>query len=277
MARWLKILAGTGLAGAIAVGALWFQARGEGVFAHHHLFHADFDGDADGPYGRAAVAHDFSPPWADGIDEGRADIVSSPCGKALRVRYPAGAVGKGVIIPVRLPVHQALYLAYDVYVPVGFDFVKEGKLSGLCGGTCNSGGNRPTGRDGWSSRVIWRAGGQLAQYVYAPGQAGPYGDILYWKDAVLTAGRWHHIETYVQVNRPGQADGVIRSWFDGRMAFSDDHVRLRDTDAFAIDTFKFETFFGGGAPDFAPGEAQFLLFDNITVDDRQGPAGACSQ
>ncbi len=275
MARWPEILLWAGLAAVTAGGVAGPCAQGAG--RAHPLFHADFDNDAAGPYGRDAVARDFAPPWADGMDEGLADIVPSACGKALRVRYPAGAVGKGVIIPVRLPRRDALYLAYDVYVPAGFDFVREGKLSGLCGGTCNSGGNRPTGRDGWSSRVIWRAGGQLAQYVYAPGQGGQYGDILYWKGAVLTPGRWHHIATYVRVNRPGRADGVIRSWFDGRLAFSGRHVRLRDTSALAIDTFKFETFFGGGSADFAPGREQFLLFDAITVDDRPVPAGACSR
>ena len=201
----------------------------------------------------------------DGVDDGLADIVPSTCGLALRVHYPAHAVGKGVIIPVTLPRHDSYYLAYRIYVPKGFAFVKEGKLSGLCGGACNSGGNRNA--DGWSSRIIWRAGGKLAQYVYSPDQADTYGDIDYW-DSGLTTGQWHNLQTYVRVNRPGHADGVLKSWLDGRLVYSNTKARLRTTDAFAIDTFKFETFFGGGSVDFEPAADQYALFNDITVSDK---------
>ncbi len=230
------------------------------------VFHVDFDHDAPGPYTRAELAQDFHPAWADGIDEGLADIVKSDCGMALRVRYTANAVGKGVIIPVRLPRRDGYYLSYRVFFPNGFTFVKEGKLSGLCGGACNSGGVKSTGNDGWSSRVIWRQDGKLAQYVYSPDQAGQYGDIRYW-DGAITTGRWHVVQTYVQVNNPDKADGIIRSWLDGRLVYSDEKARLRTTSAFAVDTFKFETFFGGGSSDFAPGSDQYALFDDITVSE----------
>ena len=230
-------------------------------------FHVDFDHDAPGPYTRAELKNDFNPAWADGIDEGLADIVKSDCGLALRVHYPPNAVGKGVIIPVKLPRRDSYYLSYRVYFPAGFTFVKEGKLSGLCGGACNSGGVKSTGDDGWSSRVIWRQDGKLAQYVYSPDQAGQYGDIRYW-DGTITTGRWHVVQTYVQVNNPDKADGIIRSWLDGRLVYNDEKARLRTTSAFAVDTFKFETFFGGGSSDFAPASDQYALFDDITVSEQ---------
>ena len=154
------------------------------------LFKADFETAPAGPYTLAAMNADFHQlAWSDGIEEGRATIVAAPdrCGKALRVDYPADEVGEGVIIPVALARHDALYLAFDVYFPDGFVFVKEGKLSGLCGGACNSGGRKADGRDGWSSRVIWRHNG-AAQYLYWPGQADIYGDIEPWMDARLTTG-----------------------------------------------------------------------------------------
>lgn len=235
------------------------------------LFKVDFETAPAGPYTPAAMNADFHyPAWSDGIDEGRAAIVSAPgrCSQALRVDYPAGRVGEGVIIPVALARHDALYLAFDVYFPEGFVFVKEGKLSGLCGGACNSGGKKPDGRDGWSSRVIWR-GDRAAQYLYWPGQADIYGDIAPWRDARLTTGAWHHVETYVRVNHPGQADGVSESWLDGRRVYLNRHIRWRDTADVAIDSFRFETFFGGGTPDFAPPADQYALFDNIAVSTRR--------
>lgn len=259
------------LALALIVGVFPFSAR-----AGEPLFHVDFDTDAAGPYTRAEVAADFHhPSWSDGIDEGLAEIVATSCGKALQVRYPAGQVGGGVKIPVRLPRRDALYLAYRVWFPPDFVFVKEGKLSGLCGGTCNSGGHPANGHDGWSSRVIWQAGGQAAQYVYAADQKGRYGDTSLWNPGALTPGTWHFVETYVRINTPGQADGVITSWLDGRQAYDRHDVRFRDTDAFAIDSFVFETFFGGGTPDYAPPSDQYARFADITVSDSPISASDC--
>ena len=238
------------------------------------LFRADFETASAGPYTPATMNTDFHhPAWSDGIEEGRATIVAAPgrCGQALRIQYAAGEVGKGVIIPVAFERHDALYLALDVYFPDGFVFVKEGKLSGLCGGACNTGGKKPDGRDGWSSRVIWR-GDRASQYLYWPGQADIYGDMDAWADARLTTGIWYHVETYVKMNHPGRADGISESWLDGRRV--NRHVRWRDTVDFAIDNFRFETFFGGSTPDFAPPSAQYALFDNIAVSTRRRPHAA---
>ncbi len=242
------------------------------------VFHTDFSGDATGRYTRTEAAHDFAQPkWSDGLDEGLAEIVPADCGKALRVHYPAGVTGGGVIIPVALPqAYEALYLSYAVRFPDGFAFVKEGKLSGLCGGTCNSGGHRANGKDGWSSRVIWR-GDKAAQYVYAADQAGDYGDIAVWSDEHnrLTTGVWHRVQTYVHLNTPGKADGVIISWLDGHEAYRNDHMRFRDVDGLGIDSFRFETFFGGSTPDFAPPSAQFADFADISVSTEPVAPGAC--
>jgi hypothetical protein len=62
-----------------------------------------------------------------------------------------------------------------------FDWVRGGKLPGLCGGECITGCKKVTGLDGFSSRHMWRPcvwppehldksinceGGKLAAYVY---------------------------------------------------------------------------------------------------------------
>lgn len=237
------------------------------------LFQVDFENNSTGAYAVSGMNADFHhPAWSDGVDKGRAEIVAAPdrCGKALRINYPVGKVGEGVIIPVALERHDALYLAFDVYFPAGFTFVKEGKLPGLCGGACNSGGKKPDGRDGWSSRVIWR-GDRASQYLYWPGQADIYGDMEPWTDIRLITGVWHHVETYVRMNHPGRADGISESWLDGRRVYLNRHIRWRDTADFAIDSFRFETFFGGSTPDFAPPADQFALFDNIVVSTRRSP------
>ena len=254
---------------AAIIAALAFAGTAKGQV----FIHIDFEHDNPGPYTRTEAQRDFDPPWMDGIDEGLADIVSSSCGLALRVSYPAHAVGKGIIIPVRLPRRDSYYLAYRFSLPAEFDFVKEGKLSGLCGGACNSGGNRDD--DDWSSRIIWRTGGRLAQYIYLPDQAGKYGDIDYW-NGTLTTGQWHVLQTYVRVNHPDKSDGVLKSWLDGRLVYNNEKVRLRTSDAFAVDLFKFETFFGGSSADFSPATQQFALFNDITVSEVPIALQACN-
>ncbi len=256
---------------AIAAAGLFFAARTWAGPEDTVLFHLDFSHDATGPYSLSEVKTDFhNPAWVDGLSDGLADIVDSPArreGKSLRVRYPAGRVGAGVIIPVALPrAFDELYLSYAVYFPDGFTFVKEGKLSGLCGGACNSGGHRPDGRDGWSSRIIWRKD-RPSQYNYDPDQADIYGDIAPWAGH-FTTGSWHTVQMRVKMNTPGQADGEVESWLDGTPAYRDCHVRWRNRASLAIDSFRFETFFGGGSADFAPATDQYAYFTDITVSTR---------
>ena len=51
--------------------------------------------------------------------------------------------------------YDELYLTYRVRFADEFNFVKGGKLPGLVGGEANTGGRVPTGRDGWSARMMW--------------------------------------------------------------------------------------------------------------------------
>lgn len=57
---------------------------------------------------------------------------------------------------------QTMLVSYEVAFDEGFDWVKGGKLPGLRGGlnsTGCSGGNEATGKDCFSSRVMWRQNG----------------------------------------------------------------------------------------------------------------------
>lgn len=240
------------------------------------LFQANFDADSNGPYTTAELNADFhNPPWADGVNF--LSIVDTPLGSghSLQMRYPAGQVSSAgaAIIPVPLgATYNDVYVSFSVMFAQGFDFVREGKLSGLCGGTCNSGGSKPNGTDGWSSRVLWRllpASGNrpdaAAQYIYNPDQTSSNGDMLAWNNAIFTTGVWYQVVTRVKMNTPGQHNGVIQSWFDGALAFEIDTERLTDIASLGVDQFRFETFFGGGSSIFAPPKDEYAYFDNISV------------
>ena len=238
------------------------------------LVYADFEGRASGVYTHEMIAEDFgaSPSWNNGIDEGRVSVQEEDGQRFLRVQYPTGGVGTsagGCQFQVPLDgTYDDLYVSYRIRFGTGFDFVRGGKLPGLCGGACNTGGSSPSGTDGWSARMMWRSEGAAVQYMYHPDQAGTYGDDFYWNEGAqrhFDPGTWHTVQTRIVMNSPTENDGIVQSWFDGVLALDVHDVRYRDVDSFGIDTLYFSTFFGGSGSDWAPTADEYIDFDEITV------------
>jgi hypothetical protein len=239
------------------------------------LYQNDFDDDTTGIYSLENLRADWRNPRSeDGVSEGRVSLVEGEgafSGKSLRVTYPAGVVGTrgGARWHLTLePGHRELYCAYRVRFGEGFGFVRGGKLPGLAGGEANTGGRKPDGSDGWSSRMMWRREGRAVQYVYHPDQPGIYGQDFPYDlggSRAFEPGRWHQVEHRVVVNTPGRTDGIIQAWFDGELALSVNGLRFRDTSDFAIDSFLFSTFFGGSGPEWAPARDETITFDEFVI------------
>jgi hypothetical protein len=240
------------------------------------VYSNDFDGEPVGPYTLAQLRTGWSDPsWENGVSAGRVEIVAAPeaySGRSLRVRYPKGGVGPsagGAQWQLRFGrSFTELYCSYRIKFGEGFGFVKGGKLPGLAGGQANTGGNRPTGRDGWSARMMWRQGGSAVQYLYHPDQPTIYGEDLPWDlggQRLFTPGAWHRVEHRIVMNTPGQHDGRVQGWFDGVLSLDAAHVRFRDVDSFAIDLFYFSTFFGGNDPTWAPNRDESVYFDEFVI------------
>lgn len=222
--------------------------------------------------------------------------------KALRVKYPKGKLrsrdsgaswfwkdfGK----------HQDLYLSYWVKFQDGFDFRAGGKMHGLTGGKANTGGNKPGGHDGWSSRMHWGKNGIIKQYIYHKDQAGQYGDVIFWEHnpkpfyigidrpvepphqrAVFAEpGKWHFIEMRVVVNDIGEKNGCVQSWFDGELVLEVYGLEFRDTQCtenqLLVDAMYFSTFFGGNDDRYRPVKDEFAFFDDFMVtEDLFSPEG----
>ncbi|HEY1406179.1 MAG TPA: hypothetical protein VF857_06180 [Spirochaetota bacterium] len=201
-------------------------------------------------------------------------------GKSLRVRYPKGLIGgpsacqfyssfRKIGITPRDSVYVRYYLRFDP----SFEFVKGGKLPGLVGGDGNTGGSVPNGIDGFSARIMWRTGGRIVQYLYHPDQPGVWGEDFDWnyggKFRFFIPGKWHCVETFLQMNTPGKKDGIVRSWLDSELALDIESIRFRDIPDLKIDAFYFSTFFGGGEPDWAPSSDQFVQFDNFVISENR--------
>lgn len=255
------------------------------------VLRADFEGDPTGPYSRATCQKAFpGVTWDDGLTgESRVAVVAggdtAGGGKAIRVVYPMNSLGPGGTGGNPAGGAQwksvfggdadTLYARYRLFFPVGFGWTKGGKLPGLCGSQCNTGGDAPSGKDGWSARLMWRAGGVLVQYVYHAGQPGDFGSDLVWKKngapLVVETGKWHEVQVRICLNTPGtdggpgKYDGRVTGWYDGELAIDTVGFRFRDLDTMRIDQFYFSTFFGGASDDFRPTKDERIFFDDFAV------------
>lgn len=247
------------------------------------LFEQGFDQSIPGQYTGKDLNEQWNTPlWHLGFDQGRAHIIEEKGrGNSLQITYPAGEFGAAgasaflsdLEFAVDLPnTFEELYVSYDVKFAEGFEFVRGGKLPGLCGYDntrrastgCNTGGGFPDGTDGWSARGMWREGGEMENYVYHSSQESFYGDDEYW-GMTAQPGQWHQIQHRVVLNTVGEANGLLEAWFDGRKVLSETDFVYRNTPDIGINLFYFSTFYGGNDPTWAPTEDQYIFFDNFRI------------
>jgi hypothetical protein len=105
-------------------------------------------------------------------------------------------------------------------------------------------------------------------YAYHADMKGDYGDHWPWSldgPAALERNRWYCIEQHVQMNTPGQRDGLMQVWVDGRPVLDRRDVRFRDVDELRIDTIWMNVYHGGTA--VSPAD-QHLYVDSVVVARR---------
>ncbi|WP_421658168.1 polysaccharide lyase [Leptothermofonsia sp. ETS-13] len=197
--------------------------------------------------------------------------------KILRVRYPAGSASptvarrKGVPLggaqfyaDLGIPPQTALRLSYYVRFSKNFEFVKGGKLPGLFGGKGNSGGDTPDGKDGFSTRFMWRRNGDGEVYAYLP-TSRRYGTSISRGNWQFQPGVWHHLEQEVVLNQPNQRNGRIRVWFDGKPVLDKDGLTFRRVSDLRLDGLFFSTFFGGSDSSWATPKDVYVDFADFSV------------
>ena len=241
------------------------------------IFSADFEHAEPGIYTKAQLNRDWNiPVWSDGIEEERVWIVETePATRALSVKFPAHTYGSeknGAVWRLQFDSsYSAVEVRFDVMFKKGFDFVRGGKLPGLFGGNGNTGGNKPSGDDGFSARMMWRDDGRVVQYLYYPDQPDRYGHQIPWIDATtgrqiqFVPGKWHTVVHQLSINTPGKRDGRLHAFFDNQPVLKMDSIRFRDTDTFSIDGFVFSTFFGGGDNSWQTTANEAVYFDNFRI------------
>jgi hypothetical protein len=211
-------------------------------------------------------------------------------GAALRVGIPAGqnlGLDMGYRFRDKLGSEpEEVYFRY--YLRLGSDWrptVDGGKLPGISAtNTAGWGGRKSDGVSGWSMRGLFAkspAPGNplheltaIGTYAYHADMKDHWGDGWLWSRdglGLLERGRWYCLEQYFKVNRPGQKDGVMRAWVDGRLAFEKTDVHVRDLESLKIEQIWMNVYHGGTAT--APHDLH-LFIDNVVIARKYiGPMG----
>jgi hypothetical protein len=180
------------------------------------------------------------------------------------------AVGNGLMKYLKKK-YDVLFLRFYSKFEKGFDVTGAGSFhngGSISGGYYKDGrssaGERADGRNKLLvsyEATVWSKApspGHLTAYVYHPEQRHQWGDLLfptgivtpntskpgdYGKsfvsrpDIVPELDRWHCFEFMVQANTPGQRDGSIALWLDGRLIAEFPNMRFRDVETLQIDCF----------------------------------------
>ncbi len=205
-------------------------------------------------------------------------------GKALRVRIAEGSNGALNTLyqfkPETGSEPEEIYFRY--YLRLGADWnqsIGGGKMPGISGtyGIAGWGGRKSDGRNGWSARGLFlrtvpKKGDNpmagltpIGTYCYHADMKGQYGDNFIWQDGYrgyLENNRWYCVEHYVKLNTPGEKDGILRGWIDGRPAFEKTDLRYRLTDKLRIEQVWMDIYHGGKNP--SPYD-QHAFIDNVVI------------
>jgi hypothetical protein len=112
--------------------------------------------------------------------------------------------------------------------------------------------------ENWRGDAATASPGQLNVYVYHPEQRSQWGDHFFptglvmpntstpfdfgpdfvsRPDIIPELDRWYSYELMVRANTPGQRDGRIAAWLDGKLVMDFPNLRLRDVQSLTIDRF----------------------------------------
>jgi hypothetical protein len=193
--------------------------------------------------------------------------------RALEITIPKQEKSLSVDVGRDLTVtHDVLFLRFYTKFQLGYDVPRTSSHNGgtMSGGYYPGGaatpGKRADGRNKFLANFETEIGGRrdspspgaLNVYIYHPEQRGDYGDHVFPSgvvhpdpevphafgphfvsrpDVVPELGRWYCCEYMLKANTPGQRDGRVACWVDGKVIADFPNLRLRDIQTLKIDRF----------------------------------------
>jgi len=189
------------------------------------------------------------------------------------------SAGGGEYVP-KTPIDEVAYVRLYLRLEDGFSMGTSSqlKLFSVRGGarvedTYGGAGGKPTGRDKFSVTLAMDNWMKLHFYYYYPDQRGGFGDWAYcetsfFRQAGLSSGKWSCVELMLKNSSPGQKNGQLKVWLDGRLVGNVDHLRFRDVSEVKIRRFTMEGYFGGGNVSDTSPKNQRLYIDNYVVSTK---------
>jgi hypothetical protein len=186
--------------------------------------------------------------------------------KALEFTVPQQSteVGNAVVKYVG-PTRDILFLRYYAKFDKGFNVVGSSHNGNnisakyCCPGVPADGYNKfSVSYEAWRGGTATANPGKLNAYVYHAEQRDVWGDHFFptgfvmpyspvpfdfgpefvpRPDVIPELDRWYCYEVMVKANTPGQRDGRIALWLDGKLIADFPNLRLRETDELKIDRF----------------------------------------
>lgn len=215
-------------------------------------------------------------------------------GKALRVKIAkgnTGALNTGFKFQKEVGNEpEEIYFRYCLRLGEDWNQTRQGgKMPGISGtyGVAGWGGRKVNGTNGWSARGAFGLSipkgnpleglHPIGTYCYHADMKGHYGDQWGWHQGYrgfLENNRWYNVEQYLKMNTPGEKDGILRAWVDGRLAFEKTDVRFRKIDKLKIEQIWMNVYHGGTEP--SPYD-QHLFIDNVVIAKKYiGPLNTTS-
>ena len=156
--------------------------------------------------------------------------------------------------------------------------ISGGKLPGFAGtyDKAGWGGRKPNGFDGWSARGTFLPTIQeksnplvgrtpIGTYCYNASQPTKYGEIWIWnqgKHGFPVPDKWYCIEQYLELNTPGEKNGIIMAWIDGYQVFEKTDILFRLSENLKIEHVLPNLYHGGKA--VSPHD-QHIYIDNVVI------------
>lgn len=154
--------------------------------------------------------------------------------------------------------YEEIHLSYTVEFADNFDFVKWGKLPGLCGGSCPRGSEKG---EGISVNLWWDKEKNLWISVIGSGGKTLLDESL----SSVSAGETYTISLWVKLGTPNMSDGSVAVEVNGKNILQQDHILLRGIKDFSVDSLFFSTFFWWSDASWATPVDTSIVFSNFKI------------
>lgn len=114
----------------------------------------------------------------------------------------------------------------------------------------------PEQRSMWGDHFF--PNGEVLPFSSMPGDFGP--DFVKRPNIVPDLGRWYEFEVMLQANTPGERDGRVALWLDGKVIADFKNLRLRDIPSLTIDRIALSLHTGSN-----PQGETYKWYDNVVA------------